>query len=68
MPRPTVIVPGFFAGAEDYESIARQLRDLDIPTEIVPLRKSSWLPTVGGRSMVLILPKPVRRLVLYPIG
>lgn len=55
MPRPTVILPGYFAGAADYEALAQQLRDAGIPTSIVPLKKSSWFPTFGGRSIVPIL-------------
>lgn len=55
MPRPTVILPGYFAGADDYDALAQQLRAAGHPTAIVPLRKSSWLPTFGGRSMVPIL-------------
>ncbi|WP_017661534.1 esterase/lipase family protein [Baaleninema simplex] len=55
MPRPTVILPGYFASADDYHPLAEQLRGLGIPTTVVPLRKSSWIPTLGGRSIVPIL-------------
>jgi pimeloyl-ACP methyl ester carboxylesterase len=52
---PTVIVPGYFARATDYQALAEQLTQQGIPTTIVPLRKRDWLPTLGGRSVVPIL-------------
>ncbi len=57
MPLPTVILPGFFAGAEDYYLLAQYLNQQGIPTVVVPLRKRDWFPTIGGRSMVSILQK-----------
>ncbi len=57
MPRPTVIVPGYFAEAIEYSHLESFLQDNDIPTLTVSLTKWDWLPTVGGRSMVPILRK-----------
>jgi len=55
MPRPTVIIPGYFARATEYQPLAAALNQAGIPTEIVPLRKRDWVPTLGGRSVVPIL-------------
>lgn len=57
MSLPTVILPGFFAGALDYLALAESLQHLGFPTVVVPLRVRDWVPTVGGRSMVPILLK-----------
>lgn len=57
MPRPTVIIPGYFASFKDYQELAQSLEKEGIPTLIVPIKKLDWLPTVGGRSMVPILRK-----------
>lgn len=55
--RPTVILPGYFAPATDYQALEFALNQRDIPTTTVPLRKRDWIPTLGGRSMVPILRK-----------
>lgn len=55
MPLPTVIVPGYFARATEYQPLANALNQEGIPTQIVPLRKRDWVPTLGGRSVVPIL-------------
>lgn len=55
MPLPTVILPGFFAGALEYRSLEQSLQQLGFPCVTVPLRQRDWIPTVGGRSMVPIL-------------
>lgn len=55
MPLPTVILPGFFAGALEYRCLEQSLQQLGFPTVTVPLRQRDWFPTVGGRSMVPIL-------------
>jgi pimeloyl-ACP methyl ester carboxylesterase len=55
MPLPTVILPGFFAGAIEYRALEQALQKLGFPTAIVPLRQRDWFPTVGGRSMIPIL-------------
>jgi triacylglycerol esterase/lipase EstA (alpha/beta hydrolase family) len=55
MPLPTVILPGYFAAASDYQELEKFLVDRGFPTVTVPLSKGDWLPTLGGRSMVPIL-------------
>ena len=54
---PTIIIPGYFARAQEYQPLAQALTDRGLPTEIVPLTIPDWLPTVGGRSMMPILRK-----------
>ena len=55
MSLPTVILPGFFASAKEYDDFQTNLNQLNIPTVTVPLRKRDWLATVGGRSVVPII-------------
>ena len=55
MPLPTVILPGYLAGAIDYQPLAQLLTDRGWPTTVVPLVWRDWLPTLGGRSMLPIL-------------
>lgn len=55
MALPTAIIPGFLAGAREYSPLAAALTAAGIPTAVVPLVKASWLPTIGGRSVVPIL-------------
>jgi triacylglycerol esterase/lipase EstA (alpha/beta hydrolase family) len=55
MPQPTVILPGYLAGAADYQPLQQSLQDLGYPTVTVPLRWQDWLPTIGGRSVAPIL-------------
>lgn len=55
MPLPTVILPGYLAGATAYGDMAQQLQDLGFPVAVVPLLRRTWVPTIGGRSMVPIL-------------
>lgn len=55
MTLPTVIMPGYFAGAAPYRALETDLRQRGIWTAVVPLTQSSWLPTVGGRSVQPIL-------------
>ncbi len=55
MPLPTVILPGYLAGASDYYPLAQFLTDRGFPTTVVPLVRRDWLPTLGGRSMLPIL-------------
>lgn len=57
MVRPTVILPGYLAGAAPYAKMAQTLEALGYPTRTVPLSRWDWLPTVGGRSMFPILQK-----------
>jgi triacylglycerol esterase/lipase EstA (alpha/beta hydrolase family) len=53
--QPCVILPGYLAGADDYQNLSGALQNLGIPASVVPLRWWEWLPTVGGRSVVPIL-------------
>jgi triacylglycerol esterase/lipase EstA (alpha/beta hydrolase family) len=55
MPLPTVILPGYLAGAIDYRGLQQILIEAGYPTIIVPLLKRDWLPTLGGRSVLPIL-------------
>jgi len=55
MPLPTVIIPGYLAGASAYRDMAQTLQQQGFPTVTVPLRRRDWFPTIGGRSMVPIL-------------
>ncbi|MEM8715331.1 MAG: hypothetical protein AAGE92_06060, partial [Cyanobacteria bacterium P01_G01_bin.4] len=54
-PQPTVILPGFFAGAKEYRRLQQELESEGYPARIVPLTVSSWFPTVGGRPVTPIL-------------
>ncbi len=51
MPLPTVILPGYLAGAAPYRGMEQALRVLGVCTVTVPLRWRDWIPTVGGRSV-----------------
>lgn len=55
MPLPTVILPGYLAGAVPYREMEQGLQQQGHIVATVPLRRRDWLPTVGGRSMVPIL-------------
>lgn len=57
MTLPTIILPGYLEGAIAYLPLANSLEKMGFPTTIVPLKKSDWLPTLGGRSMIPILKK-----------
>lgn len=57
MVRPTVILPGYFAGAAPYAEMEQALRELGYPAQTVPLSRWDWLPTIGGRSVFPILKK-----------
>jgi triacylglycerol esterase/lipase EstA (alpha/beta hydrolase family) len=52
---PSVILPGYLAGASDYLDLAKTLNAQGFPTVVVPLQWWEWLPTVGGRSIAPIL-------------
>lgn len=54
---PTVILPGYLASAAEYIGLKQQLQKRNIPTEIVPLTKWDWVPTLGGRSVMPIIYK-----------
>ncbi|MBD3881595.1 lipase [Phormidium tenue FACHB-886] len=55
MGHPTVILPGYLAGALPYQEMQAALQSLGIPAHIVPLKRRDWFPTLGGRSMLPIL-------------
>ncbi|ABD00315.1 pimeloyl-ACP methyl ester carboxylesterase [Thermostichus sp. MS-CIW-21] len=52
---PTVILPGYLAGASEYEPLRRELEARGYPARVVPLQVRSWLPTLGGRPVTPIL-------------
>lgn len=55
MALPTVILPGYLAGAAPYREMEQELQELGHPAVTVPLRRWDWLPTLGGRSVLPIL-------------
>ncbi|MEB3231594.1 MAG: lipase [Leptolyngbyaceae bacterium] len=57
MALPTVILPGYLAGATPYRPLEKTLNEMGLPTMVVPLRRWDWLPTVGGRSVTTIIQK-----------
>jgi pimeloyl-ACP methyl ester carboxylesterase len=54
---PTVILPGYLAGATPYREMEQALQALGLAAYTVPLRRQDWVPTLGGRSMRPILEK-----------
>lgn len=57
MPLPTVILPGYFASALEYQNLEQSLQASGYSAVTVPLIQRDWFPTLGGRSMVPILRK-----------
>ena len=57
MALPTVILPGYLAGAAPYRSMEQHLEALGFTVTTVPLTRWDWWPTIGGRSMGPILQK-----------
>lgn len=57
MALPTVILPGYLAGATPYQPMEAHLQALGVMVTTVPLTRWDWLPTVGGQSMTPILQK-----------
>ncbi|WP_008314380.1 esterase/lipase family protein [Leptolyngbya sp. PCC 6406] len=55
MPLPTVIIPGYLAGAAPYRPLETYLQQQGIPAMTVPLIRRDWIPTLGGRSVQPIL-------------
>ncbi len=55
MSLPIVIIPGYFASYREYEPLSNYLWQKGLKSVIVPIKKSDWLPTLGGRSMMPIL-------------
>jgi pimeloyl-ACP methyl ester carboxylesterase len=52
---PTVILPGYLAGAIAYRPLEIALDQLGFPAITVPLKPRDWLVTVGGRPVTPIL-------------
>ncbi|MDX2228594.1 MAG: alpha/beta fold hydrolase [Leptolyngbyaceae cyanobacterium bins.349] len=57
MTLPSVILPGYLAGASEYQTLEATLNQLHIPTVTVPIRWHDWIPTIGGRSVAPIIHK-----------
>ncbi|MGD1907551.1 MAG: esterase/lipase family protein [Leptolyngbyaceae cyanobacterium] len=55
MALPTVIIPGYLAGAAPYAPMVGHLKQHGITAVTVPLTRGSWFPTLGGRSVQPIL-------------
>ncbi|MGD1940890.1 MAG: esterase/lipase family protein [Leptolyngbyaceae cyanobacterium] len=55
MTLPTVIIPGYLAGAAPYRGVEADLQARGVWAKTVPLTQASWLPTFGGRSVQPIL-------------
>ncbi len=55
MALPTVILPGYLAGAAPYRPMEQHLQALGFTVKTVPLTRWDWWPTLGGRSMGPIL-------------
>lgn len=55
MPLPLIILPGYFAAANDYLEMEKSLSEAGLAATIVPLVRQDWLPTLGGRSITPIL-------------
>ena len=52
---PTVILPGYLAGAEPYREMEQGLQNAGVVAVTVPLKRRDWFPTLGGRSVLPIL-------------
>lgn len=52
---PTVILPGYLAGASEYQKLEQDLQAKGVSAHVVPLRWHDWLQTIGGRSVTPIL-------------
>ncbi len=52
---PTVILPGYLAGAIAYRPLEAALNGLGFPTITVPLKANDWFVTLGGRPVSPIL-------------
>jgi triacylglycerol esterase/lipase EstA (alpha/beta hydrolase family) len=57
MALPTVILPGYLAGAAPYRGMEQHLQSLGFEATTVPLTRGDWWPTLAGRSMWPILQK-----------
>lgn len=52
---PTVILPGYLAGASEYQKLEQDLQAQGVSAHVVPIRWHDWLQTIGGRSVAPIL-------------
>lgn len=52
---PVVILPGYLAGASEYEPLRQELEACGYAARVVPLQVRSWFPTLGGRPVTPIL-------------
>ncbi len=52
---PLVILPGYLAGASEYEPLRQALEARGYAARVVPLQVRSWFPTLGGRPVTPIL-------------
>ena len=53
---PTVILPGYLAGADEYGELVKNLESLtDSSITMVPLKRKDWYVTLGGRPVTPIL-------------
>jgi triacylglycerol esterase/lipase EstA (alpha/beta hydrolase family) len=52
---PVVILPGYLAGASEYEPLRQELEARGYAARVVPLQVRSWFPTLGGRPVTPIL-------------
>ncbi|MBF2027347.1 MAG: alpha/beta fold hydrolase [Oscillatoriales cyanobacterium C42_A2020_001] len=57
MTLPSVILPGYLAGAIEYRALEQRLNQLGIPATTVPIHWQDWVPTIGGRSVSPIIRK-----------
>ena len=55
MSLPTVILPGYLAAANEYQSMEQGLKDSGYPAVTVPLQRRHWYVTLGGRPVTPIL-------------
>ncbi|HEY9846694.1 MAG TPA: alpha/beta fold hydrolase [Candidatus Caenarcaniphilales bacterium] len=55
MTLPTIILPGYLAGAGEYRALEQTLQELGVSATTVPLQRRDWLATLGGRPVTPIL-------------
>lgn len=55
MTLPTIILPGYLAGALEYRKLEQALQQHGFPTVTVPLLRRDWFATLGGRPVTPIL-------------
>lgn len=55
MKLPTVIIPGYLAADRDYFPLVTDLARQGIKAIVVPIKFTTWLPTLGGKPVTPIL-------------